>query len=44
MMSSLAAAVGGELPGTGGEGFALVAGALLLGTGVLSYAILRRGG
>lgn len=43
-MSSLAAAVGGELPGTGGEGFALVAAALLLGSGVLSYAILRRSG
>jgi hypothetical protein len=43
-MSSLAAAVGGELPGTGGEGFAFVAAALLLGSGVLSYAILRRSG
>jgi hypothetical protein len=43
-MSSLAAAVGGELPGTGGVGFALVAAALLLGSGVLSYAILRRSG
>jgi hypothetical protein len=43
-MSSLAAAVGGELPGTGGEGFALIAAALLLGSGVLSYAILRRSG
>jgi len=43
-MSSLIAAVGGELPGTGGEGFALVAAALLLGSGVLSYAILRRSG
>jgi hypothetical protein len=41
-MSSLAAAVGGKLPGTGGEGFALIAAALLLGSGVLSYAILRR--
>jgi hypothetical protein len=36
------AAVGGALPSTGGSGFALVAGALLLGSGVLSYAILRR--
>ena len=43
-MSSLAAAVGGELPGTGGVGFALVAAALLLGSGVLIYAILRRSG
>jgi hypothetical protein len=43
-MSSLAAAVGGELPGTGGEGYALIAVALLLGSGVLSYAILRRSG
>jgi hypothetical protein len=42
--SSLAAAVGGKLPGTGGEGFALVAAALLLGSGVMSYAILRRRG
>jgi hypothetical protein len=41
-MSSLAAAVGGELPGTGGEGYALIAAALLLGSGVLSYAVLRR--
>ena len=41
-MSSLAAAVGGKLPGTGGEGFALIAAALLLGSGVLSYAIMRR--
>jgi hypothetical protein len=41
-MSSVAAAVGGELPGTGGEGLALVAAALLLGSGVLSYAVLRR--
>jgi hypothetical protein len=36
------AAVGGALPATGGSGFALLAGALLLGSGVLSYAILRR--
>jgi hypothetical protein len=43
-MSSLAAAVGGELPGTGGEGYALIGAALLLGSGVLSYAILRRSG
>ena len=36
-------AVGGALPSTGGgSGFALLAGALLLGSGVLSYAILRR--
>jgi hypothetical protein len=41
-MSSAAAAVGGILPPTGGEGFALIAAALLLGSGVLSYAILRR--
>jgi len=40
---SPAAAVGGALPSTGGSsGLALVAGALLLGSGVLSYAILRR--
>ena len=39
---SPAAAVGGALPATGGSGFALLAGALLLGSGVLSYAILRR--
>jgi hypothetical protein len=43
-MSSVAAAVGGILPPTGGEGFALIAAALLLGSGVLSYAILRRSG
>jgi hypothetical protein len=37
------AAVGGALPATGGSsGFALLAGALLLGSSVLSYAILRR--
>jgi hypothetical protein len=30
------------LPDTGGNGFALVAAALLLGSGVLSYAVLRR--
>jgi hypothetical protein len=36
------AAVGGALPSTGGSGLALIAGALLLGSGVLSYAILRR--
>ena len=41
-MSSVAAAVGGILPPTGGEGFALIAAALLLGSGFLSYAILRR--
>ena len=39
---SPAPAVGGALPATGGSGFALLAGALLLGSGVLSYAILRR--
>jgi hypothetical protein len=41
-MSSVVAAVGGILPPTGGEGFALIAAGLLLGSGVLSYAILRR--
>jgi hypothetical protein len=41
-MSSAAAAVGGILPPTGGEGFALIAAALLLGSGFLSYTILRR--
>jgi len=30
------------LPGTGGSSFALPAAALLLGSGVLTYAILRR--
>ena len=40
---SPAPAVGGALPATGGSsGFALLAGALLLSSGVLSYAILRR--
>jgi hypothetical protein len=41
-MSSVAAAVGGILPPTGGQGFALIAAALLLGSGLLSYAILCR--
>ena len=36
------AAVGGALPSTGGSGLALIAAALLLGSGVLSYTILRR--
>ena len=36
------AAVGGALPATGGSGLALIASALLLGSGVLSYAVLRR--
>jgi hypothetical protein len=39
---SPAAAVGGALPATGGSGLALMAAALLLGSGVLSYAVLRR--
>ena len=39
---SPAAAAGGALPATGGNGFALVSAALLLGSGVLSYALLRR--
>jgi hypothetical protein len=43
-MSSAAAAVGGILPPTGGEGFALIAAALLVGSSVLSYAVLRRSG
>jgi hypothetical protein len=43
-MSSAAAAVGGILPPTGGEGFAPIAAALLVGSGVLSYAVLRRSG
>jgi LPXTG-motif cell wall-anchored protein len=37
------AAVGGELPATGGAArLALIAAALLLGSGVLSYFIMRR--
>ncbi len=35
-------AVGGALPATGGSGLALIASALLLGSGALSYAVLRR--
>ncbi len=42
ILSSAAAAAGGSLPPTGGEGLALFAAALLVGSGVLSYAILRR--
>jgi hypothetical protein len=34
---------GGQLPGTGGSAIVLPAAALLLGSGVLTYAILRRG-
>ncbi len=41
-ITSVAAAAGGTLPYTGGGGFALLAAALLVGSGVLSYAILRR--
>jgi hypothetical protein len=38
------AAVGGELPDTGGAGrIAVLAAMLLVGSGVMSYAILRRG-
>ena len=37
-----ASAAGGALPATGGGGLALMAAALLLGSGVLSYAVLRR--
>jgi hypothetical protein len=33
---------GRNLPGTGGSAIVLPAGALLLGSGVLTYAILRR--
>ncbi len=40
--ASAAVGAGGALPATGGEGVAIVAGALLLGAGVLSYAIVRR--
>ena len=36
------AAVGGRLPPTGGGELALVATAFLLGSGVMSYCILRR--
>ncbi len=39
---SAAVGAGGALPATGGEGVAILAGALLLGAGVLSYAIVRR--
>ena len=41
-LSSAAAAAGGSLPPTGGEGLALIVAALLVGSSVLSYAILRR--
>jgi hypothetical protein len=37
-----ASAAGGTLPATGGDGFALMAAALLVGSGVMTYAILRR--
>ena len=40
--ASAAVGAGGALPATGGEGVAILAGALLLGAGVLSYAIVRR--
>jgi len=40
-LSSVAQAAGGTLPQTGGE-LSLIAAALLLGSGVMSYAILRR--
>src|SRR5215218_3834878 len=40
-LSSVAQAAGGTLPPTGG-GLSLIAAALLLGSGVMSYAILRR--
>lgn len=41
--AAVVAAVGGRLPATGGAGrLALIAAALLLGSGVLSYFILRR--
>ena len=40
-LSSAAQAAGGTLPPTGGE-LSLIAAALLLGSGVMSYAILRR--
>jgi hypothetical protein len=39
---SAAAAAGGILPPTGGGELALIAAALLVGSGVLSYAVLRR--
>jgi hypothetical protein len=41
-LSSAAQAAGGRLPPTGGGELALVVTALLLGSGVMSYAILRR--
>jgi hypothetical protein len=41
--SAVVAAVGGKLPATGGAGrLALMAAALLVGSGVMSYVILRR--
>jgi hypothetical protein len=40
--ASAAVAVGDALPATGGGEAALLAGALLLGAGVLSYAVMRR--
>jgi hypothetical protein len=40
-LSSVAQAAGGTLPPTGGE-LSLIVAALLLGSGVMSYAILRR--
>jgi hypothetical protein len=40
-LSTVAQAAGGTLPPTGGE-LSLIAAALLLGSSVLSYAILRR--
>jgi hypothetical protein len=42
ILSSAAEAAGGMLPPTGGDGLALVAAAFLLGSGVMSFAILRR--
>ncbi len=41
--SPVVAAVGGELPATGGAGkLAVMAAVLLVGSGAMSYAILRR--
>jgi hypothetical protein len=40
--ASAAVAAGDALPATGGAGLALLVGVLLLGAGVLSYAVMRR--
>ena len=42
MASPTASPVPGDVPGTGGPAILLPAAALLLGSGILTYAILRR--